>query len=156
MAYSSDTAIAYARRWSKSRNPKYADFDLMGGDCTNFISQCLHAGGFTMNFTPVTGWYFNSLSSRSPSWSGVEQLYAFIVSNRGSGVRGRRGGVSQVQPGDVIQLSFDGVNFVHSLFVTDITSNGDPLICTHTYDSDSRALSSYSYMRARAILIDRL
>jgi hypothetical protein len=155
MAYNPETAIAYAHRWAKSRNPRYADFDPIGGDCTNFISQCLLAGGFEMNYTPVTGWYFNTLNARSPSWSGVEELHKFIVTNQGNGVRGTDGVVSQVQPGDVIQLSFDGVTFGHSLFVVGIAPDGDPLVCTHTYDSDSRALSSYSYARSRGILIAR-
>ena len=35
--------IAYARKWAFSRNPAYYDFDDIGGDCTNFISQCLQA-----------------------------------------------------------------------------------------------------------------
>lgn len=30
-----------------------------------------------MNYTKNTGWYYNSINDRSPSWSGVEFLYKF-------------------------------------------------------------------------------
>ena len=42
--------IKYAKKWALSRNPKYYDFDSIGGDCTNFISQCIYAGAKIMNF----------------------------------------------------------------------------------------------------------
>ena len=37
--------IEYARRWAFSTNPAYYNFENIGGDCTNFVSQCLYAGG---------------------------------------------------------------------------------------------------------------
>lgn len=43
--YDREKAVAYAHKWAYGRNPAYADFSAMGGDCTNFLSQCLHAGG---------------------------------------------------------------------------------------------------------------
>ncbi|MDR0819650.1 MAG: amidase domain-containing protein [Oscillospiraceae bacterium] len=153
MPYNPDSAISYAHKWAFLRNPRYANFDPMGGDCTNFISQCVFAGGFPMNYSASNGWFFNSLSSRSPSWSGVEFLRNFIVGNRGTGPKGSDGAVTQARLGDIIQLSFDGVTFGHSLLVVGFNGS-DPLITTHTYDSDNRPLSSYMYSKARAILIN--
>jgi hypothetical protein len=72
--YDRESAVQYARRWALGRNPAYYDFENIGGDCTNFVSQCLYAGAGIMNYTPVYGWYFNSLSDRTASWSGVEYL----------------------------------------------------------------------------------
>lgn len=43
-SYKRNLAVAYAKKWALSRNPKYYNFDPVGGDCTNFISQCLYAG----------------------------------------------------------------------------------------------------------------
>ena len=43
--YDRDAAVAYARRWALSRNPLYYDFEDIGGDCTNFASQYIFAGG---------------------------------------------------------------------------------------------------------------
>lgn len=38
-------AVQYAERWWNEFNPRYHKFT---DDCTNFISQCLHAGGIPM------------------------------------------------------------------------------------------------------------
>lgn len=43
--YNREKAVAYAHRWAYGFNPAYGNFTDMGGDCTNFLSQCLHAGG---------------------------------------------------------------------------------------------------------------
>lgn len=48
--YDRNLAISYAKRWALSRNPKYYNFDAVGGDCTSFISQCLFAGSQKMNY----------------------------------------------------------------------------------------------------------
>ena len=45
ISYDPNKAIAYAKKWAKSRNPKYHDYSNEGGDCANFVSQCLIAGG---------------------------------------------------------------------------------------------------------------
>ena len=78
--YNRIAAVAYARRWALDRNPAFYDFENIGGDCTNFASQCIYAGAGIMNFTPVMGWYYNSPSDRTASWSGVEYLYNFLAS----------------------------------------------------------------------------
>ena len=81
-AYDRAAAVAYARRWALSRNPAFYDFEELGGDCTNFASQCVYAGSGVMNYTPVFGWYYIAPNDRTPSWSGVEYLYNFLVKNR--------------------------------------------------------------------------
>lgn len=45
--YNRENAIQYTKKWAYSRNPKYYDFDSIGGDCTNFVSQCIFAGSNT-------------------------------------------------------------------------------------------------------------
>ena len=76
--YDREAALRYAHRWAYERNPEYYDFDGLGGDCTNFVSQVLAAGGAEQNYSQ-NGWYFNSINNRSPSWSGVNELYEFLV-----------------------------------------------------------------------------
>lgn len=36
-------AIEYAKKWAFSRNPRYYNFDPVGGDCTSFASQCIYS-----------------------------------------------------------------------------------------------------------------
>ena len=39
MEYNRNAAIEYAKKWAYKRNPNYYNFDLNGGDCTNFVSH---------------------------------------------------------------------------------------------------------------------
>ncbi len=68
--YNREAAVKYARRWALDRNPKYMDYDLWGGDCTNFISQCLIDGEIPMDYSGsnvLKKWYWNSDSIRTPT-----------------------------------------------------------------------------------------
>ena len=47
--YNAAAAVAYAYKWGGSkRNPAYKDYSSSGGDCANFVSQCLRAGGINV------------------------------------------------------------------------------------------------------------
>ena len=47
--YDRMAAVEYARKWALGRNPKFRDYEEWGGNCTNFISQCINAGGIPMD-----------------------------------------------------------------------------------------------------------
>ncbi len=49
--YNRDVVAEYAYKWAFRRNPEYYNFDSIGGDCTNFVSQCIFAGAGVMNYT---------------------------------------------------------------------------------------------------------
>ena len=149
--YDRDAAVAYARRWAMGRNPAYYDFERLGGDCTNFASQCIYAGAGTMNFTPVMGWYYRSSYDRSPSWTGVEYLYDFLVNNQGVGPYAQEVSRSEVLPGDIVQLGTAEGDFYHSPVITAVTPA--ILVAAHTYDAVDRPLASYSFAAARFLHI---
>ena len=44
-SYSAKKAVAYANKYCDKRNKEYHDYSNEGGDCANFVSQCLIAGG---------------------------------------------------------------------------------------------------------------
>jgi len=48
-SYSAKKAVAYANKYCDSRNPNYHDYSNEGGDCANFVSQCLIAGGLSLS-----------------------------------------------------------------------------------------------------------
>lgn len=149
----------YAKRWAYSRNPKYYNFDNLGGDCTNFVSQCIYQGAGIMNYTKDFGWYYNSLNDRSPSWSGVEFLSEFLINNKGVGPRGKIANMDEVDTGDVVQLSFDGINFSHTLIIVNIIDKpalDDIYIACHTYDSYNRRISTYNFEKIRFIHIENV
>ena len=155
--YDREKAIQYAKRWAMDRNPKYYNFDTVGGDCTAFISQVIYAGSGVMNYG-LNGWYYRNGNDKSPSWSGVEYLHKFLVNNHGVGPYAREVGINEIERGDIIQLSFDGVRFHHSLAVIDIVkkrkSFNNILIATHTEDSLNRRVSTYTFNKIRFIKID--
>ena len=150
--YNRDAAVAYARKWALGRNPQYYNFENIGGDCTNFASQCIYAGALTMNFTPVLGWYYRSSYDRAASWSGVEFLYKFLINNQGSGPYARIVPQSQAEPGDIVQLGTANGSFYHSPVITAVMP--EILVAAHTYDALDRPLSSYIYEMARFIHIE--
>lgn len=157
MDYNRRAVYRYAEKWAFGRNPEYYDFEELGGDCTNFSSQCIYAGCGIMNYAPVTGWYYSSLQKRSASWTSVEYLYKFLTENKGSGPYGRKIPLQYAEIGDVIQLSFDGTVFSHSLIVVGAGFSPDPsniLIACHSYDSFNRPLNTYYYIEHRLIHID--
>ena len=147
-------AVDYATRWAYLRNPDFYNFNELGGDCTNFASQCLYAGSGVMNYP---AWYYYSLNDRSPSWTGVEFLYDFLIKNKGVGPRGEVATIEEIRRGDILQLDFDGDGrFTHTLVVIKAGREGNPsdiLIAAHTNDSLNRPLDSYAFKKARFIHI---
>ena len=152
ITYDREAAVSYARRWALSRNPAYYDFEKIGGDCTNFASQCIYAGTRTMNYTPVMGWYYRSSYDRSASWSGVEYLYNFLVNNHSVGPYAHIVPQDEIQPGDIVQLGTEDGDFYHSPIITAV----QPiiLVAAHTFNALDRPLSSYIYDNVRFLHID--
>ncbi|MDR0314925.1 MAG: amidase domain-containing protein [Oscillospiraceae bacterium] len=155
--YNRDRAVEYAHKWAFGRNSAYYNFDGMGGDCTNFVSQCIYAGGAVMNYVPDLGWFYVSSKKRSAAWSGVQYLYNFLTKNKSVGPYGHEAPISETHIGDVIQLRFDKDSYTHSLFVVKVgeePSENNIYISCHTMDSDNRPLNSYDYTSHRLIHID--
>ena len=155
--YDREAAVAYARRWAFSRNPSYYNFDSLGGDCTNFASQCLFAGIGVMNDTLELGWYYRSLNDRSAAWTGVDFFYRFLIANQagvgnGAGPFAEETDIARLQIGDFVQLGRATGDFYHTPVVVGF-SRGVPLVAAHTNDAYGRALTSYSFERLRCIRI---
>lgn len=152
ISYNRGAAVAYARKWALGRNPEYYDFEKLGGDCTNFASQCIYAGARTMNFTSVLGWYYRSSYDRTASWTGVEYLYNFLVNNRGIGPYARVVPPREAKPGDIVQLGTESGGFYHSPVITAVTPT--IMVAAHTYDALDRPLYSYVYEMVRFLHIE--
>ncbi|MBQ8850199.1 MAG: amidase domain-containing protein [Clostridia bacterium] len=159
--YNRERAVEYARKWALSRNPLFFDFTGRGGNCTNFVSQCIFAGCGVMNYTPTFGWYYRSSDDRAPAWTGVDELYSFLTGaedfasqNGGTGPYGRNAAAAQtVEIGDVVQLANSEGEFYHTLIISGFTAT-DILVCAHSDDALDRALSTYNYASLRVIHID--
>ncbi len=143
--YNRNNTIEYAKKWAMNRNPAYYDFDGVGGDCTNFASQCLLAGCDVMNYTKDTGWYYINSDDRAAAWSGAQYFHNFITTNNSVGPVAVSEDISRLETGDFIQLH-NGSEFYHTLLVTGF-ENGEPLIAAHTRDAYMIPLSLYTSAR---------
>ncbi len=154
--YDRKAAVEYADYWAYRRNPKYYAFDDIGGDCTNFVSQCIFAGCGVMNFTPTYGWYYLDLNDRAPAWTGVEYLYRFLTENRGPGPFGREAPISELEPGDVLQFALGGSpEYRHTVLVTRASPNlSELLVAAHDNDANCRQADTYSYNALRGIHLE--
>ena len=150
--YNRENAVAYARKYAFSQNSNFASFAGIGGNCTNFVSQCIYAGSCQMNYKPTFGWYFISLDERSPSWTGVEYFYNFIIENVGVGPFGRVVTKDEIEIGDVIQLARETEGYYHSLLVVGFDGE-DVLVAAQTDNAYARPLSTYDYDYDRFIKI---
>ena len=144
--YIREKAVEYALKWALSRNPQYYDFTYLGGDCTNFISQCMFAGGIQMYFN-LSGWFYSSLSSRAPAWTGVNEFWNFAINNTSNkGVKLIECNLNEVEIGDIIQL-YNGVRYYHNLIVTEIDT--DIKISAHDNNVKNLPLRYYNYKSLR-------
>ena len=155
--YDREAALRYANYWAYRRNPAFYDFENIGGDCTNYASQCLLAGTGVMNFTPTFGWYYLDLDHRAPAWTGVVYLYNFLTTNKGVGPFGREVGIQEIVPGDLCQLRFTKDVFQHTPVIVKVGSPITPAtvqVAAHSYDADCRPLNTYAYAEVRFIHIE--
>lgn len=155
LKYNAQDAIDYARAWANRRNPKYLDFTGIGGDCTNFVSQCLYAGSRVMNEKANSGWYYNSSTDRSAPWTGVPYLYKFLTTNEGLGPYGKEVSLSEIVPGDIVQIADAERGYHHSMLILEVGPTYDDIyIVAHSDDALDRQLSSYDFTEVRFIHID--
>ena len=140
--YDRSAAVLYAHQWAYGRNPAFYDYENVGGDCTNFASQCVFAGSGVMNFTPDFGWYYIDANQKSPSWTGVPYFWNFMTRQAPSvGPVAQPCALEDLQPGDLVQLSFNGQEFQHTPVVVRVTAPitlETVLIAAHSYDADNR------------------
>lgn len=158
LPYNREAALDYAIKWALRRNPNFYDYSNLGGDCTNFASQVLLAGGASMNYQPDLGWYYIDPNRKSPSWTGVDFLYNFLIYNRTKGPFGAETTPAGVEIGDLIQLSFQGgSHFNHTLVVTKLepsTGIERIYISTHSIDRyNVNLVKTYSWKQIRFIHI---
>ena len=80
--YDREAASLYARKYAKNPNKDYPFYGKPDykGDCTNFTSQCLYAGGIVTDNVGKYQWY--KLNS---AWRGANKFYEYWNNNKGSG-----------------------------------------------------------------------
>lgn len=125
-------------------NKEYQNYNGNGGDCTNWISQVLYAGGFRMTYS----WnYDHSTDEGSGAWANAAQLAEFLESSgratmfaHGSYAAVTRptptwpdGAIETLIPGDLVSYQDHGA-IVHTAVVIGYDPKGVILTDTHTND----------------------
>jgi len=130
-------AVKYAELWWNRYNPDYKAFDV---DCTNYVSQCLRAGGAPMHGMPnqSKGWWYQG-EKWSLSWAVAHSL-RWYLSGSTKGLRGREvESPTDLYPGDVICYDFQGDGrWDHNTIVVAKDAHGMPLVNAHTDNSRHR------------------
>ena len=122
-SYAREEAAAYAREWAGERNPQWGVYDGAGGNCMNYVSQCLYASGIPMDQSGDARWYWYSDSSRAPAWTGVDSFRDYVMNNTGYGLSAETGAAYGTgEQGDVILMSTAG-NYHHAVIITQVVRN---------------------------------
>lgn len=121
-------AVAYAEKWCLSRNPKYKNYGDV--DCTNFVSQCIYAGGYEK----TTTW-----QPESVAWINVVAFYNFMTQKSNYGSYEYYGNANL---GDVIQfLPRNSTTYNHAVIITK-SSGGNLYYCAHSNNRKDYSLNN--------------
>lgn len=144
--YNVSSAVSYAQKWTdasagydgyyntvyniyKKPNP----LDYWGSDCTNYVSQCLYAGGMitTKGWGRVTrGVNYNHVSG-GITWVQAKSLYTYLK-DLGYHAEAVKNDLSNIHVGDIVFFDASGNGTAsHATICTQIT-NGVPKYCAHT------------------------
>jgi len=119
--YNATAAAEYALTYWENYNTNFSNYNSIGGDCANFVSQCLLAGGMQMN----NDWYWYSYSNKSSSWTGALSIKKYLVDKLGYELISYPS-ANQIDIGDVLWYD-EGA---HVAICTEII-NGIPWVCAH-------------------------
>jgi hypothetical protein len=165
--YNRSKAKQYIDTYWKNYNTSYPSFHLGGGDCANFVSQVLYAGGMPWrdngnpdNYTWYTNWYCKPGATNkdgdkriSLSWKVAAAFKSFWIKNSEQSLMYSYSEViekinyivDQIYIGDVVQFCYSNGVPWHTLVVTGFTKDketdkNDIVLSSHTIESNSRSL----------------
>jgi cell wall-associated NlpC family hydrolase len=146
--YLRETAVKYALTYALKPNPNYRYLPLINdtsGDCANFLSQCLRAGGAPMSYMSGHAWWYNNQGTPntkddtwSISWTVAHSLYWYLKINQANNYNGVKAlevqSPSQLELGDLIFFEDNKGLIFHSAIVTGF-SDSLPLVSHHSYEA---------------------
>ena len=130
--YDVKAAIAYSDKYALNYNPSYYNFESLGGDCANFVSQCISAGGMPQvecEQYGTSGWFYKTSSNRSATWTGAHQLRNWMAGNRGVLISNPTN--SQLFAGSPLFIN----NGAHAMFCVGRNAEGSAIYSAHTQDA---------------------
>ncbi|MDY6229046.1 MAG: amidase domain-containing protein [Clostridium sp.] len=139
--YNRELAREYAIKWAISSNKQYYNYINDGGDCTNFVSQVLRAGGMDFigsrkNATSIDSWFYYSseLPNRTSTWTSAnafnlhfgksgKRVYKYRQYSIEEALKNWDEIYSSIYIGDIIQYTRPNNIAFHSQAITDLLNN---------------------------------
>lgn len=132
--YNYSDMIVYAATWFNGHNWQYNNYDGSTGDCTNFVSQALAAGGwqqvgsgFFWERTDSGKWYHSNPDSYT--WSGAQNFFWFAT---GSGRTYELSYLADMGPADVMQIDWDNDGGIDHTALVTFVNGQDIKVSQHT------------------------
>lgn len=161
-------AVGYASKYAKTPNREYHDF-TKNGDCTNFTSQCLKAGGvkrdgkksYIYSYMDIKSdnkkWYYyggKTFFKATTAWTTVSGFYTYSKNETNSYIKSNlseTSGASYCKVGDIITIghitSGNKVKYTHNIICVgkhNGTNNSGKVYCSaHSNNYDADALSRF-------------
>jgi hypothetical protein len=142
-ALNRSAVVNYAYRYWRNYNPSYRNFSnsgSRGGDCTNFVSQALRAGGWADVpgwYQSTSAWWYNRLNE-SYTWVNADLFFDF-TRNRQRGSLARY--FSDLEPGDILQADWDNNGDIDHTMIVTYKRGGELFLTYHTNDTKDKPLS---------------
>ena len=164
-SYSGSSAATYARTYALSYNTNYPSYALSGGDCTNFVSQCLYAGGIPMNgsnsstgtYNSTTKWYCICTVSEyhgnyehreyavTTSWIRVSDFNTYMTTVASS--KTTKTSISTLyygcSVGDVVQLANKTTGTPYHTIIISKRDSSTAYFCGHSYNRKDASIYTY-------------
>lgn len=156
--YDRAAAEAYMRQYDHQRNERWHAYDDVGGNCMNFGSQVLFAGGIPMDEQGSDKWYWYGQNALDLSWINVGRFYSYARDNRGYGLAAdTEANYYTGEVGDILILGPDG-GHNHTTVISGIVRDAsgqtvDYLLCSNTTNYTDFPAGAYYYTSQRLIKI---
>ena len=164
--YNRTAAIEYANKYYHTRNSsEWYNFTDVGGNCQNYASQCMYAGGIPMDFLGEDQWkcyvqdpeyepyldYSESQSGRTASWVHVPSFYEYAKYNDGFGlVADVDANLYHGEPGDIIIVGNNAM--AHTVIISKVV-DGHILVNSNSIDMKDFPIEAYTYTYVKLIKI---
>lgn len=148
--YDRKAAVAYADTWVGQRNQEWDDFSGQGGNCQNFVSQCLFAAGIPRDISGDAIWSwgreagtFSENQMDTISWINVKTFLDYASENMGYGLSAD----TEVdywsgETGDVLQMGFPDI-WNHAVLISSIVTDEDGVVIDYLIDSNTSDMKNY-------------
>ena len=137
--YNVSNAIAYADKYCINYNSAYNSYKGRGGDCANFVSQCLYAGGFKQD----SEWYKHSVA-----WINVMKQIAHFKAY-GTFLNATN---SNLIKGNPIYFDWNGDStYDHATICVGRNNSGIAILDSHTKDLYHATWTNWSFRKAATI-----